>query len=34
MSRLQALDCPAKTAVVVAAKREDDQQGESGISIN
>lgn len=29
MARLQALACLAKTAVVVAAKREADQQGES-----
>lgn len=29
MARLRALDCSAKTAVVVAAKREPDQQGES-----
>lgn len=35
MSRLQTFDCPAKTAAVVAAKREADQQGESeSISIN
>lgn len=29
VARLQALDCPAKTAVVVAAKREADQRGDS-----
>lgn len=29
VARLQALDCPAKTAVILAAKREADQQGES-----
>lgn len=35
VSRLQTFDCPAKTAVVMATKREADQQGESeSISIN